>query len=135
MKDEQVTRMGLGILLLPFIVLVIAIIGEANLQTPTLAHPAAPTGNAALGQQAIQQVGCGTCHTIPGVPGAGATVGPVLAGLSRRSFIAGELPNTPENLAQWIQHPQAIKPGTAMPDMGVDESTAKNIVAYLYTLK
>jgi cytochrome c len=36
---------------------------------------------------------------------------------------------------QWIQHPQKIEPGTAMPEMQVTEQDARDIVAYLYLLR
>ncbi len=135
MEHEKVNRIGLAILFIPFLILVMAIISNADIRLPVLAHSTSPTGNAELGLEAIQRYGCGACHTIPGVPGANAMVGPLLTGLSQRSFLAGELSNTPEHLVQWIRNPQAIKPGTAMPDMGIDEPTAQNIAAYLYTLK
>lgn len=79
----------------------------------------------------IRQYGCGACHTVPGVPGANATVGPALKGLRNRPYIAGTLTNTPENLVRWIQHPREIDPRTAMPDTGISEEDARNIAAYL----
>lgn len=84
------------------------------------------------GASAIHQYGCGACHRIPGIAGADGNVGPALAGLNRRVYLAGVLPNTPENLARWIRAPQAIAPLTAMPDMQVTEADAKAIAAYLY---
>ena len=49
------------------------------------------------------QYGCPTCHVIPHVPGAVGKVGPSLEGLSQRSYVAGTLQNTPENLIHWLQ--------------------------------
>jgi cytochrome c1 len=100
------------------------------------AAPAEPTfGDARQGLRTIQAHGCGACHVIPGVPGASGTAGPPLTDYARRGYVAGALPNTPENLARWIRTPQAIEPGTAMPDLGIGEAEARDIVAYLYTLK
>lgn len=79
--------------------------------------------------------GCGACHTIPGVPGARGLVGPSLSGFARRQSIAGQVANTGEFLVRWISVPQAIKPGTAMPNLGVSEARARDIAAYLYTLR
>jgi len=79
--------------------------------------------------------GCGACHVIPGVTGATGMVGPPLDGWSRRVYIAGNLANTPENLVRWIRYPQAVEPGTAMPDLGVNEADARDIAAYLYSLR
>jgi cytochrome c len=82
----------------------------------------------------IIHYGCPTCHTIPGVPGAVGKVGPSLAGLAQRSYLAGVLPNTPENLEQWIMHPQKFQPGIAMPEMGVSPEDARRIAVLLETL-
>ena len=91
--------------------------------------------SAARGAVAVLQYGCITCHRIPGIVGAEALVGPPLEGFARRSLIAGRLPNTPANLVQWIRAPQAVKPGTAMPDLGVSERDAADIEAFLHGLR
>ena len=83
----------------------------------------------------MDEFGCGGCHTVPGVNGASGMVGPPLGSWSRRSYIAGNLANTPENLVRWIMDPHAIEPGTAMPDVGLDEQQARDVAAYLYTLQ
>ncbi len=102
---------------------------------PAQAPPRVPGGDPGRGVGAIQGYGCGGCHTIPGVQGANATVGPPLTAFSRRAYIAGQLPNTTENLIAWIMNPQAIEPGTAMPNLNVSEEAARDIAAYLYTLQ
>jgi cytochrome c2 len=101
------------------------------------APPAAAAGNPQLGAQLIGQKGCGGCHTIPGIQGAAGTIGPNLGGVASRNRIAGgAVPNTgPDDLKKWIMNPQALKPGTAMPNLGLSDSDATNIVAYLETLK
>lgn len=91
-------------------------------------------GDAARGKKAIETYGCGSCHTIPGVGDADGKVGPPLVFWSKRTYIAGEVPNTPDFLIRWIEVPQAIEPGTAMPNLGVPEGSARDIAAYLYTL-
>ena len=85
--------------------------------------------------QLIVQYGCQTCHVIPGVPGAVGKVGPSLENLNQRSYLAGTLSNTPSNLQLWIRHPQSIHPGTAMPEMGVTQSDAREIAVFLQTSK
>jgi cytochrome c len=77
------------------------------------------------------QYGCPACHVVPNVPGAVGKVGPSLDSLSQRSYLAGFLPNTPENLVQWVMHPQHFRPGTAMPEMGVSEKDAQTIARFL----
>jgi cytochrome c len=93
-----------------------------------------PDGNPAMGKLAIERYGCGTCHAIPGVRGANGTVGPPLDRFGRRGYIAGRLPNNGPNLIRWIQRPQQVEPGTAMPDAGVTDVDARDIAAYLFTL-
>jgi cytochrome c len=97
--------------------------------------PAVPEGDPAAGARAIGAHGCGSCHTIPGIDGADATVGPPLNRWSRRGYIAGALPNTPDDLVRWISDPQGVEPGTAMPDLGVPPVVARDIAAYLYKLE
>lgn len=91
-------------------------------------------GDAAAGEQKIQEYGCPACHVIPGIPGANGMVGPPLVDWSERHYIAGNLSNLPENLVRWIMNPQEVEPGTAMPDMDVTEEDARDIAAYLYSL-
>ena len=92
-------------------------------------------GEPARGEVAIRKYGCHTCHTIPGGSGADGLVGPPLDRIGSRTYLAGRLPNTPENMMRWIRDPRGIEPGTAMPQMGVTEQDGRDIAAYLYTLK
>lgn len=92
-------------------------------------------GNALRGAKVIDRYRCGACHSIPGIDNANGLVGPPLMWWSRRTFIAGELPNKPENLVHWIRSPQSIVPGNAMPDLGLSEEEARDAAAYLYTLR
>ena len=92
-------------------------------------------GNPHKGKAAIDAYGCGSCHTIPGIRTAKGTVGPPLFFWSKRTYIAGQVPNKPDFLIRWIEAPQTIEPGTAMPNLGVSEGTARDIAAYLYTLR
>jgi cytochrome c len=91
-------------------------------------------GNAAVGKLQIRKYGCYTCHTISGVPGARGLVGPPLNGVRERTYIAGEIANTPGNLMSWIQHPHQVEAHTIMPEMKVTEQDSRDIAAYLYTL-
>lgn len=92
-------------------------------------------GNPQVGKKLIVSYGCGACHTIPGIYTARGLVGPPLSFYSRRTMVAGELPNVPNNLVRWIMNPSAIEPGTAMPDLGLSQQQAQDIAAYLYTLR
>jgi cytochrome c2 len=92
-------------------------------------------GDAHRGRQLIQQYRCGACHTIPGVEDANGLVGPPLLWWGRRTYIGGELPNKPENLVRWLESPKSVEPGTAMPTLGLTEQQARDVAAYLYTLR
>lgn len=92
-------------------------------------------GNPDQGAVLIRKYGCSACHTIPGIEGARATIGPPLDRIAQRTYLAGQLPNNPENLIRWITDPQSIERGTAMPDVGVSDREARHIAAYLYTLQ
>lgn len=96
-----------------------------------LTHGGSPT----RGEELIRTYGCGACHTIPGVAGAKSTVGPDLHGIAARAYIAGVLPNTPENMMRWLMNPPAVDDKTAMPNLHVDAGEARDIAAYLYTLR
>lgn len=94
-----------------------------------------PGGSPERGKQQIVAYGCGSCHTIPGIDRARGLVGPPLTQFARRVYVAGEVPNNARFLTQWISVPQSIEPGTAMPNLGVTEAQARDIAAYLYTLR
>lgn len=87
------------------------------------------------GAIALQQYACATCHRIPGIVGAIAHVGPPLDGIASRKYLAGRLPNTPENMLRWIREPKSVSPATLMPDLDVTDAHARDIAAYLATLK
>jgi cytochrome c len=92
-------------------------------------------GDPSRGPDLLRKYGCQSCHTIPGVVGANGLVGPPLAGIASRSYIAGVLPNAPDNMLRWIRDPKGVDAKTAMPNTGVTPSDARHIAAYLYTLK
>jgi cytochrome c2 len=98
-------------------------------------HAPQPGGDAQAGRLLLRQFACAQCHHIPGVATAAGNVGPPLDGLANRAYLAGTLPNTPENLVRWIRAPRDVKPGTAMPDLGVTQAHARDMAAYLYTLR
>ena len=87
------------------------------------------------GKTALRQYACSACHEIPGITGPAAHVGPPLAGIGSRQMLGGVLPNSPENLARWIRTPQQFAPLTAMPALGVTERDARDMAAYLATLR
>jgi cytochrome c len=99
------------------------------------AGPVNFAGDARRGSQLIGQYGCGGCHDIPGIAGANGNVGPPLHRIGTRTYLAGFVRNSPENMTFWIREPQKVLPGNAMPSMGIPQNDARDITAYLYTLK
>lgn len=106
------------------------LLAPASVPAPVRARAA----NTETGRLAMQQYLCVTCHTIPGVQGATNHVGPSLAGIASRPFIAGSLSNNPANMQRWLRGPAKVKPGTAMPDVRVTEQDARDMAAFLSTL-
>jgi cytochrome c len=102
-----------------------------------LGDPAAETagGPVARGRAAVMDFGCGSCHTIPGIEGADALVGPPLDRIASRTYIAGVLVNSPENLVRWIGDPLGVDPLTAMPNLHLSEEEARDIASFLATLR
>lgn len=96
--------------------------------------PAGYLGSPARGRELVSAYGCTSCHDIPGAAPRGI-VGPPLAHIATRSYLAGRIANEPITMEVWIQHPQSVKPGTDMPDLGVSDRDARDMAAYLATLK
>ncbi len=92
-------------------------------------------GDPARGPALMREYGCAACHTIPGVIGANGLVGPPLNGIANRSYLGGVLTNGPQNMVRWIRDPKAVDSLTAMPNTGLGEADARDIAAYLYTLR
>jgi cytochrome c oxidase subunit 2 len=100
-----------------------------------MAAPAAPAGaNPAVAL--MQAKICWTCHIISDVPNAKGTVGPDLTHLmARPKIVAGMLDNTPANLKKWLKNPPGVKPGTAMPNLGLSDAEIDALVNHLQTYK
>ena len=98
----------------------------------TATRVAVPGGDPDRGAQLVGAFGCGSCHTISGVEGADGEIGPSLVDFGDRRLIAGRIPNTLPNLLRWLENPQAVEPGTVMPDLGLEAPQARDLAAYLY---
>ena len=102
-------------------------------QQQPAAQPTDPT--AAEGGQLFQTRGCAACHTIAGTPAQGK-VGPNLTHVASRGVIAGSiLQNTPQELRAWLKDPPGIKPGSIMPNLGLNDHELDVLVAYLQSLQ
>ncbi|MCP3856544.1 MAG: cytochrome c [Actinomycetia bacterium] len=92
---------------------------------PNLAVPDSGGDAAAALANAPAMVGdvCQACHSVGGV---GGNVGPALDGVADR-FSADELDT-------WLADPTAVKPGTAMPNLKLDDVTRAELVEWLLSL-
>jgi cytochrome c oxidase subunit II len=106
---------------------------KAGADSAATQAPAAPTDPAyAAGEKLFLTKGCVGCHSLVAVNAPKGMIGPNLANVGARSYIAaGSFKNTDENLARWIQNPQAMKQGVLMPNLGVTPDEAKSLVAFL----
>lgn len=87
------------------------------------------------GRELFMSLPCAGCHTIAGTPAQGRFPGaPELTSFATQEMIADVLELNEENLARWLADPPAVKPGTQMPDLGLDEETIDALVQYLLTL-
>lgn len=124
MNSIAAVRLDFVILLSIFVMLSIALASCSN-----------RSDHAERGRALVQQYQCGTCHQIPGVNAANGAIAVTLESFGLRSYIAGHIPNTDENLARWLINPAALVPGTLMPSMGVTSDDARDIAAYLRQLR
>lgn len=116
------------------IVLVAGLLAGAGCADPELEASHVTGGDPDRGAALISEVGCRSCHTIPGIPGANARIGPPLDGVALRTYIAGVLTNSPDHMIRWLMDPPAVDSLTAMPNLGLTEVQARHIASYLYTL-
>jgi cytochrome c oxidase subunit 2 len=123
---------------------------HANMRLRVIVHPEAdfeawvkgqqrvaeiPTEASAQAGMRVFQERCMACHSVAGTP-ANGKMGPNLTHIaSRQTLAAGLLPNSPSNLQRWLHNPQAIKPGSLMPNLGLSEAEVQALTAYLQHLK
>jgi cytochrome c oxidase subunit 2 len=97
-------------------------------------RPAQASAAVSEGQRVFETTACINCHAVTGTVAHGR-FGPDLTHLmSRETIAAGAAPNTLENLRLWIQNPDAVKPGSKMPAMGLSDRDLDAVIAYLGTL-
>ncbi|MGI5187218.1 cytochrome c oxidase subunit II [Promicromonospora sp. CA-289599] len=94
-----------------------------------------PVSDVAAGREIFMSSSCVYCHTVAGTEARG-TLGPDLTHLASRQMIgAGVLPNDRESLARWIEHPQDVKPGNAMPGTELEDDELEDLITYLESLE
>ncbi|MBM3461520.1 MAG: cytochrome c oxidase subunit II [Armatimonadetes bacterium] len=82
----------------------------------------------------FQEQACVNCHRVAGMSDT-ANAAPDLTYVATRQTIgAGVMENSPENLARWLENPQAIKPQCNMPDFNLSEEEVAALVTFLWSL-
>jgi cytochrome c len=85
--------------------------------------------------KSIIATNCGSCHVVPGVPGAIGNVGPPLTRIGNRQVIAGYFANNRQNMVRWVSHAQSMLPNNAMPDTNLSPEDANRVADYLSRLR
>ena len=83
----------------------------------------------------MERAGCGACHAVPGLEWPAGSLGPSLDGFGGSPLIAGRLPNQPAVLTSFLRDAPSLLPDTAMPAMPLTQDEARDVAAYLYTLR
>jgi len=100
-----------------------------------LAPAPEPTSPEQTRGRALVEYRCGLCHRVLGTT-AGAISAPDLTHLmTRQKIAAGTLPNDATSLASWIRNPQALKPGSLMPNQNLSGQELADTLAYLELLR
>lgn len=93
-----------------------------------------PAASADRGLAAIERVGCGSCHLIPGIEWPTGRIGSSLAGFAEKELIDGHIPNRPDLLARFVRDAPSLSPEGTMPAMPLSQQESRDVAAYLYTL-
>lgn len=108
--------------------------GLAACDGPPARTPALGDADARLGRQLVIEKGCVACHTFPDVPWPRGGLGPALGHFGHQGLIAGQLPNQPGTLMQFIRNAPAMVQGTAMPAVPMSDQEARDVTVYLLQL-
>lgn len=111
--------------------MVFALVGAALLLmsfVPRTAPAAAPMDDAAYGQALFAAKGCAQCHAHAAI---------IDSGMFADAYGANGAPNlttykaAPEFLRAWLKDPAAVRPGTAMPTLGLSDDEIAALIAFL----
>ena len=102
---------------------------------PPDTNPNLPSADPQYGRALVVAKGCAACHAFPDVRWPRGDLGPPLAGFADQGLIAGRLPNQPGYLIRFIRDAPAFVPEGAMPAMPMSDKEARDVAAYLLTLR
>jgi cbb3-type cytochrome oxidase cytochrome c subunit len=99
----------------------------------TMAKGAYAGGNAAKGKEIVESVGCLACHSVGdqtkvrALRGSSYDIAPELTRVGSKV--------TPDWIYDWIRNPRHYNPTTKMPNLRLTEGEARDVTAYLSSLK
>ena len=114
---------------------VLALAGLVACDGPPDRTPTVGDADVSRGRQLVSDKGCVACHTFPDVKWPRGRLGPSLEDFGRQGLIAGQLPNQPGVLMQFVRNAPAQVPGTAMPAIPMTDQEARDVTAYLLQLQ
>lgn len=110
--------------------------------SPRTLQPAAgyTSSEVRAGASLFTYYACASCHYLRGVNGTGTQpsvdYAPNLTHIGSRSLLAaGAVSNTPAHMEQWLLNPDTVKPGVHMPNFQLSEAQARDLSAYLESLR
>jgi cytochrome c len=86
-------------------------------------------GDPTRAPEILRQYGCVACHTVRGVAAAGGLLGPDLSDPEKL------LTKNPQALIDYIVNPKELNTKTVMPRTGISRAEARDVVAYLFSLR
>ncbi|HTR99908.1 MAG TPA: cytochrome c, partial [Bacteroidota bacterium] len=92
-----------------------------------------PGGNAAKGKEVVESVGCLACHTIGDqthvreARGTSYDIAPELTRVGSKV--------RPDWIYDWVRNPRHYNPTTKMPNLRLTDAEARDVTAYLVTMK
>ncbi len=107
----------------------------AGCEGPPDTAPMLDSADPARGRLLAQSKGCTACHSFPDIDFPRGRLGPSLDGFADQGLIAGQVPNQPGNLMRFVRNAPAFVPGSAMPAIAMTDQDARDVSAYLLTLR
>ncbi|WP_166242768.1 cytochrome c oxidase subunit II [Paenibacillus turpanensis] len=104
---------------------------QFNAWAENLKKTAAVSATAQQGEE-VFKAKCLQCHA---VNAGDRGFGPNLDGFANREVLAGFVEMNEENLKEWLDNPQAIKPGNNMPEVELNAQELDALAKYLLELK
>jgi cytochrome c2 len=119
-------RLSVALVLVALVLLILSVVPWPSAATSGMAAPTA--ADVAYGRDLFQAKGCASCHQHGAVAGSGQ----FSAGWTNGSApVLTTYPADPTDLRAWLHDPQAIKPATLMPNLGLSDTEITALIAFL----